>query len=57
VSASNYLNWWKKTTETFKILEVCSGEKTVGKAQGCQLFWEFRRCMTSVEDTNAQNVH
>jgi len=39
------------------MLEVCSGEETVGKTQGCQLFCEFRSCMTSVEGTNAQNVH
>jgi len=39
------------------MLEVGSGEETVGKTQGCQLFCELKRCMTSVEGTNAQNVH
>jgi len=38
-------------------LEVGSGEETVGKTQGHQLFCEFKRCITSVEGTNAQNIH
>jgi hypothetical protein len=45
-----------KTTETFQMLEVSSCEE-MGKAQGCQLFCEFKRCMTSVEGANGQNVH
>jgi hypothetical protein len=39
------------------MFEVGSGEETVWKTRGCQLFCEFKRCITSVEGTNAQNIH